>query len=91
MVNISGLSRATVLAALYNHSKPLGMGYLKFQAGDMDKATAESLLEQTDYFDYLRGRVMKVHLPAGATAFDEALYDRDNGGGAAQRAVDSTR
>lgn len=46
-VNIEGLDKADVLAALYNASNPTGMGFL--QAGsaplDMDRAHAEKLLK----------------------------------------------
>ena len=47
------------------------------------------LLEKQTYFDYLHGRVLKVEL--SGDEFDERLYDRDCGEGAAQRAVDSIR
>ena len=47
------------------------------------------LLEKQTYFDYLYGRVLKVDL--SGDGFDERLYDRDCGEGAAQRAVDSIR
>ena len=47
------------------------------------------LLEKCRYFDYLHGRVLKVDL--SGDEFDERLYDRDCGKGAAQRAVDSIR
>lgn len=40
------------------------------------------------YFDYLNGRAMKVDL-SGDEEFSETLYDRDNGEGAAQRAIDA--
>lgn len=41
------------------------------------------------YFDYLNGKVMKVDL--GQDEFDPRLYDRDNGEGAAQRAIDNLK
>lgn len=41
------------------------------------------------YFDYLYGRVMKVNITHDE--FDPWLYDRDNGNGAAQRAIDNLR
>jgi hypothetical protein len=41
------------------------------------------------YFDYLMGRVMKVDL--AEDILDESLYDRDNGEGAAKKAIDSIR
>jgi len=47
------------------------------------------LLEKQTYFDYLYGRVLKVDL--SKDEFDERLYDRDCGEGAAQRAVNSAR
>jgi hypothetical protein len=40
-------------------------------------------------FDYLKGRVMKVDL--SGDEFDEGLYDRDVGDGAAARAIQSLR
>lgn len=89
-IDISGLDRRDVLAALYNASRPQGMGFLQYNAAPMDREEAGQLLERTDYFDYLKGRVMKVSLKSEA-AFDEWGYDRDNGSGAAQRAIDELR
>lgn len=90
MVDIKGLNKAEVLTALYNNSKPLGLGMLHFDPKKMTVAEAEELLKQTTYFDYLKGRVMKVDLSSD-DSFEEWLYDRDNGNGAAQRAVDTLR
>lgn len=90
MVNIKGLDKARVLKALYEHSHAQGLG--AFQAVHMGVPTLEyftGLLEQGTYFDYLGGRVLKVDL--SGDEFDERLYDRDCGKGAAQRAVDSIR
>lgn len=90
MVDIKGLNKAEVLAALYNNSKPQGLGFLHFDAKDMTVAEAEELLKQTTYFDYLKGRVMKVDL-SHDDSFEERLYDRDNGNGAAEKAISSLR
>lgn len=90
MVDTRGLSKAEVLAALYNNSKPLGLGLLQFDHKEMTVTEAEELLRQTTYFDYLKGRVMKVDL-SSSDGFEEWLYDRDNGNGAAQRAIDSLK
>jgi len=38
-------------------------------------------------FDYLHGKVMKVRFIGDSSDFDPFLYDRDNGEGAALRAV----
>lgn len=81
MIDISGLSKAAVLAALYNAARPQGMGFLHYSPQPMSEAEAEGILTEIIRFDYLRGRVMKVDL--SGDAFEERLYDRDNGQGAA--------
>jgi hypothetical protein len=86
-IQLKDYNKGDVLAALYNASKPQGMGFLHASPEPMTREEAEQLLEQYTYFDYLRGRVMKVDL-AGDT-LDPCLYDRDNGPGAAQRAIES--
>lgn len=88
MVSIKGKSKAKVLKALYDHSHIQGLGFL--QAVPDRTVTVEhceKLLKETTYFDYLYGKVLKVDL--SGDEFDERLYDRDCGEGAAQRAVDS--
>lgn len=90
MIDIKGLNKAAVLAALYNASRPLGMGILHYTPDDMTSEQAEELLKKHQYFDYLQGRVMKVNLESD-DGFEERLYDRDNGQGAAARAVDEIR
>lgn len=56
----------------------------------MDESEAAKILETTNDFDYLEGRVLKVNL-SNDDGFEEWLYDRDNGNGAAQRAIDSIK
>lgn len=90
MVNIRGLKKSAVLAALYNASKPQGLGFLHFDPTPMAEEEAEELLKMGDYFDYLKGRVMKVDL-SNDDYFEEWLYDRDNGSGAAQRVINKLR
>jgi hypothetical protein len=89
MICIKGLDKAEVLAALYNASKPLGMGFMHFDPEPMMRDEAAELLEATDDFDYIKGRVMKVHL--SGDEFEEWLYDRDNGNGAAEAAIQPLR
>lgn len=89
MIDISGLDKAAVLRALYNASKQQGLGALDprgRRAMTLPEARA-AIEERGDdlYFDYLNGRVLKVDL--GKDAFDPRLYDRDNGDGAARRAL----
>lgn len=99
MINIKGLDKAEVLAALYNSSRPLGMGYLHFDPTPMTKDQAQEFLDGTgetsepiqpnwrkdQHFDYLKGRVMKVDL--SGDELHDGLYDRDNGTGAAYSAL----
>lgn len=90
MINIAGLDKAEVLKALYDNSKLLGMGV--FQAVPEGTVTVEhcrELLEKQSSFDYMYGRVLKVSL--ALDEFNERLYDRDNGEGAAASAINSIR
>ncbi len=88
MISIKGKDKSAVLAALYNASRPMGMGHARFDPEPMTADEARDILSGSRCFDYLNGRVMKVDLSSD-DEFDEFLYDRDNGSGAAQRAVDS--
>lgn len=99
MIDISGLDKGAVLAALYNASQPMGLGHLRARSADMTVEEAWTYLIAGDdlnrdmpqlprrrtYFDYLNGRVMKVDL--GGDELDPWGYDRDNGDGAAWRAL----
>lgn len=85
MIDIKGISKAAVLAALYNASRPLGMGFLHHQPSPMSEKEAAEHLKRGSYFGYLNGRVMKVDL-SGDT-LEERLYDRDNGQGTAYAAI----
>jgi hypothetical protein len=107
MINIKGLDKGAVLAALYNASKPLGMGFLQYVPGDITPEEGNAIIYgrgddikamfgEDDirnvgnfYFDYLAGRVMKVNIEGDE--FNPSLYDRDNGEGAAAKAIDSIR
>ena len=89
-LSLKGLDKAEVLAVLYNASKPLGMGFIHYDPKPMTRDEAKQLLDDGQtYFDYLKGRVMKVDL--SGEELDVLGYDRDNGQGAAARAVDSLK
>jgi hypothetical protein len=78
--------QATLLAALYNHAKTQGMGFMRAKMDHImtwDEARI-TLMLGSPRFDYLRGRVMKVNVADAAPRTD--LYDRDNGPGAYARA-----
>ena len=84
-ISIEGLNKADVLAGLYNASKPQGMGFMQYESKSMTREEAESILSRTTYFDYLKGRVMKVEL--SKNEFESWAYDRDNGEGTAEKVI----
>lgn len=88
MVVVNSSNKAKILASLYNASKPQGLGLIQYDPEPMTEEEAEILIEDnsTYYFDYLKGRVMKVQLLPGKE-IDFFLYDRDNGPGAGFKAT----
>ena len=84
-IDISKLDKAEVLAALYNSAKPQGLGFLQYEPSPMSTEEAGRLLKEVTCFDYLKGRVMKVNL--SGEELNPRGYDRDNGEGAAYRAI----
>lgn len=99
MINIKGLNKAEVLATLFNNSKIQGINQQLFDMGllslpkDITTDEAQAVLDkmgEQKYFDYLDGKVMKIDLISDIE-FDERLYDRDNGAGVAQEAINVLR
>ena len=94
-VNIAGLDRAEIIAALYNASQPLRMSFLHYDPTDMTRAEAQSKPRPHGRPALLRlpqGRVMKVGFDAGSDEMRVDLYDRDNGAGALRaRVIDGLR
>lgn len=88
-IDTSGLDPAAVLAALYNGSRPQGMGFIQYDPTPMTIAQARALLTNTTYFDYLHGRVMKVCIEGDT--LDPWGYDRDNGAGVAATIISELR
>jgi hypothetical protein len=86
-MTIKGLNKAEVLAALYNNAKVQGMGILWAEAKDMTTEEAQRTLDETPdkYFDYLKGRVMKIRIDGDD--INTTMYNRDNGHGAAERVI----
>jgi hypothetical protein len=85
MISIKGLDKAEVLQALYDRARTQGMGIFQYIPGPLSKEEAQSLLQTSSYFDYLKGRVMKIDM--SGDEIDPRLYDRDNGEGAAEAAI----
>ena len=89
MVSISGLNKAQVLKTLWENSKAQGMSFLALPKEGLRLSDCAARLTQHNYVDYFAGKVIKVDF--SGDSFDTWGYDRDNGEGAAQRAVDSLR
>lgn len=97
-VDISGIPKAKLLAALYNAARPIGFGVLEAHIASreglsvMSEQHAQSLIDAYYldsctrlYFDYVYGRPLKVDI-SDAT-METGLYDRDQGEGQAWRVV----
>lgn len=87
MLKIKTEDTAKAIAALYNAAKVQGLGFLQAEDGGMTEEEAQRYVEMADgppYFDYLKGRVMKVKVEE---LIDPTLYDRDNGPDAAATAL----
>jgi hypothetical protein len=86
-MNIKGLNKAKVLAALYNRARPLGFGSLQYTPGDIGEKEAQEIWDRSrdKYWDYLGGRVMKIRLDRDEVSTQ--LYNRDNGPLAAEEAL----
>lgn len=89
MISLKELNKAEVLAALYNASKPLGLGFLQYDPSPMTAKEATELLQKRSNFDYLKGRVMKVNL--SGDEFDPRWYNRDVGQGAAEEVINALK
>lgn len=84
---------ARTIAGLYNNSSPLGLGVLSFVPGQMKPEDAAALAdvairEGRLYLDYLWGRVIKVGFRSDGSTDGLHLYDRDNGIGSGERAIE---
>ena len=102
-MNIKGLDKAAILAALYNRAQAQGTGLLHYDPTPMTVDQARQILSQEQgdditqmfgdfvhngnrlYFDYLKGRVMKVDL--SKDELNTAPYNHDNGPNAAEDAL----
>lgn len=95
-INIEGIDRAELLAALHNGTRPLGMGFLHDLKRDMTKAEATEILAQhTDghgdaHFDYVCGRPLKVWFSRN-TLQGAWLFDRDSSPGKCQAIIEALR
>lgn len=86
-LDITGLNKAKIFAALFNAAQPQGLGKLHFIDRKMTEKEAQRTLDEYESkrFDYHEGRVMKINFSGDVLLTD--LYDRDNGQGAALAAI----
>ena len=105
LVDIKGLDKAAVMAALFNASAPQGYGFLQADLGPqvlsaqdaqnmVDAAPAPKIIGRDDMrtfeLDYVLGRPLKVRL--AGDEFDPSRFDEVNGGpGSAQKVIDRLR
>jgi len=87
-MNIAGLNKADVIAVLYNAAKPQGFGFMQYDPTPMTSEEAQQYVNSS-YFDYLKGRVMKISVQEDEV--DTRLYNRDNGPDAAEIAIEAFR
>jgi len=85
-INIAKKNKAEVLIALYGAASSPGLGMLHRTEEPMSIEEAEELVANQPYFDYLKGRVMKIDLRKDTMRTD--LYNRDNGFELAERLIE---
>lgn len=98
MINIKGLDKAEVLYSLWHNSHAQGMSFLGLPQKEFTLERAQELIKESGYdpegenhpsclyFDYVDGHVIKCNITGDE--FDERLYDRDCGEGAALKAIE---
>ena len=89
-IDVSDISPGVLLQCLYCRARVQGLGILHSTSGPLTADEIEEYLaDMPQYFDYLKGRVMKVEI--NGKELSPMLYDRDNGPGEAARAVEDAR
>lgn len=98
MINIKGLDKAEVLYSLWHNSHVQGMSFLGLPEKEFTMERAQELIKESGYdpegenhpnclyFDYVDGHVIKCNITGDE--FDERLYERDCGEGAALKAIE---
>ena len=89
-IDITNLPKHRVLQALFNASRQRGIGLLdRSGVAPLSTEDAKEIVSSSLDFDYVRGRVFKVNI--SGDCFDPWLFDRNNGQGAAERAISALR
>jgi hypothetical protein len=106
-IDIIGLDKAELLAALYNRAKPQDLiGWLQSRKGDMTPEAAAALLNTRDsffargateydggqnYTDFHSHKGRVLSVDIGEDTLDATRYDKANGAGAAAEVVAKLR
>jgi hypothetical protein len=91
-IDITGLDKAELLAALYNNAKPRGLGFIHANASTMTKEKAKEYIAQKESngwslnFDYLEGRALKIDITKDKIFIKQ--YDNYNGDGLAKQTIE---
>lgn len=90
-IDIKGIDKAVLVAALFNRSTFCGMGFFAPKSNtEMTAADAQKYLDKGQFhFGYLNGRAMKIGV--SGDEMDPWKYDRYNGQGAANKVVEAIR
>jgi len=84
-VDLKGMDKAVVLAALYNASVPQGFRLAHYNPKPMTVEEARELLKKETWFDCINGRDMMVDF-SGDT-LSTRIYNCDHGPGAAEKVI----
>jgi|SRR5882762_6893106 len=70
MIDVTNVDLKEFIKEAYNLSKPVGLGFLHFQPGDLEDADVEKILNKQSVnkdgeclsMDYINGRSCKMHI-----------------------------
>ncbi len=88
-VDITGIDKPKLLAALYNNSEPVNFSSLAGPGWMTEEKAAEIIKEDGLDFDYLYDHEIKINL--GRDKVDPYAYDRNNGEGRVASIVENLR
>jgi hypothetical protein len=88
-INVDGIDPARLLKALYDGTRPQGMGVLHAVPGGCSIELAREQLAHDSYVDYFLGRPIKVDF--GNDEVRPFCYDRDAGEGRFAAIVEALR
>lgn len=78
-MDIKGYDKNELFRLLYNHAQPFGLGFLHYDPTNMTIKEAKEIIKEAGnnlYFDYFKGRSMKVNLSGDDV--DTFCYNRDS-------------